>query len=229
MSTMKYSAVVVAGGKGVRANLGYNKVFKKINGRPLLEYALSTFKEDSACKALILVVHPDDQAVAKRLFSKMCDAIVIGGKTRKESVYNGLNHVKTPYVMIHDGARPFISTDVLRRLKEGLVKHDSLSPAIKISDTLKRVEHDRVVDTLSRENLVGIQTPQAFKTEAITKAHRMAHNVHTTATCDMSLASEMLAIQGIIVEGDMRSMKYTHESDGSLMELILNDTHRTES
>ncbi|MGM0436342.1 MAG: IspD/TarI family cytidylyltransferase, partial [Bacillota bacterium] len=212
-----------------RANLGYNKVFKSLAGHTMLEYPLRTFKEDDACREIILVIDEASFDEAKQQFVGLYDTVVKGGKTRRQSVFNGLKHVKNPRVLIHDGARPFISNSVLQRLKDALENHVSISPAIKVPDTLKRVEEDRVVESLDRENLVALQTPQAFETKTIRKAHEVAKDKHIDATCDLSLVKATLDIQGFIVEGDTRTMKYTHESDDSLLELILDDANRTKS
>jgi|AntRauTorckE6833_2_1112554.scaffolds.fasta_scaffold01370_6 2-C-methyl-D-erythritol 4-phosphate cytidylyltransferase len=229
MNTMNYSVIIVAGGKGTRTNLTYNKVFKNVAGRPLLEYSLKAFDNSEACTEIILVVNEEDYAKATHAFGAMCDVIIKGGKSRRESVYNGLKHVNNPYVMIHDGARPYVSKAVLLRVIKALEHHDSVSPSIRMSDTLKRVENQWVINAVDRDNLVGLQTPQAFKTDVIKKAHEMAPKDTLIATCDLSMVEETLNIAGFIVEGDIKSMKYTHACDESLLELILNDAYRTKS
>jgi len=229
MNTMTYSAIIVAGGKGTRANLGYNKVFKSISGHAMLEYSLRTFKSDPACKEIVLVIDEASFDKAHEQFDGFYDLIVKGGKTRRQSVYNGLLKASEPYVFIHDGARPFISKTVLERLKNALEAHESVSPAIKVPDTLKRVKENLVVDSVDRENIVALQTPQAFKTKTLRKAHEIAGKSAIQATCDLSLVTATLGIKGFIVEGDTRTMKYTHESDDSLLELIIDDANRTKS
>ena len=106
---MKYDAIVLAGGKGTRLDLGYNKVFYKMdNGKTVLENALKPFLRDKECQNVIIAVSSEDKKMIK-VHPKM--VFVENGEERFFSVYNALLRVKAPYVMIHDGARPYITSD----------------------------------------------------------------------------------------------------------------------
>ncbi|MFW6298178.1 MAG: 2-C-methyl-D-erythritol 4-phosphate cytidylyltransferase [Bacillota bacterium] len=226
---MNYSAVVVAAGKGERSGLDYNKVLRTISGKRVLYHALDAFVQDPDCKSITVVVSRADYALVQAELHALVDHVVIGGKSRRESVGEGLKTVETPYVFIHDAARPFVSAEVLLKLKAALRYYDAVSPALPVPDTLKKIENGIIVGDLDRKNVVGLQTPQAFTTYVIKEAHAAARKENIEAPCDLTLASKVSGVKGTVVDGDPRAMKYTHARDLGLLELILYDANRTQS
>ncbi|MFW6298781.1 MAG: 2-C-methyl-D-erythritol 4-phosphate cytidylyltransferase [Bacillota bacterium] len=229
MNTMNYSAVIVAAGKGERSGLDYNKVLRPIHGKRVLRHALDAFIQDPECTSITVVVSKADYRVIQAELAALVDHVVIGGKSRRESVGEGLKTVDTPYVFIHDAARPFVSKEVLSKLKETLRYYDAVSPALPVPDTLKKIENGMIVGDLERKDVVGLQTPQAFTTYVIKEAHNLAKKENIDAPCDLTLASQVGGVKGTVVDGDPRAMKYTHARDLRLLELILNDANRTQS
>lgn len=224
---MNYSAIIVAAGRGERAGLTYNKVLRNIAGDKVLVHALKTFFDDDGCTEIIVVTSEADLPVINAETSRYQAQTVIGGKTRRESVNEGLKKVSNSYVLVHDAARPFIAAGVIGRIKDALRHYDAVSPALAVPDTLKKVENGIIVDDLDRTGVYGLQTPQAFATHVLREAHTLAQREGIDATCDLTLATHVTGVRGIIVEGDPRSLKYTRERDLALLELILNESNRT--
>ena len=134
---MKYDVVIVASGKGVRANLGYNKVFHRMkDGRRVLDYSIDLFYEDEDCERIVVVTNNED-------FDKVDNnekvIVVEGGKERKDSVYNGLKEVKSEYVMVHDGARPFLHKETLEEIKDSLNSCDGVCLGHMATNTIKLI------------------------------------------------------------------------------------------
>ena len=165
-----YSAIILAAGSGERAGLGFNKVLFHVHNQEILKYSIDFFNNDNDCKELILVVAQPDIDHMKNEYSSITTKIVIGGLTRQESVYKALQVVDNDYVLIHDGARPFIPAATVEALKNSLKDHYSITPGIRAKDTIKVIEDDFVVKTLNRDVLFRVQTPQAFHTSKSFKA-----------------------------------------------------------
>ena len=182
---MKYDAIVLAGGKGTRLDLGYNKVFYKMdNGKTVLENALKPFLRDKECQNVIIAVSSEDKKMIK-VHPKM--VFVENGEERFFSVYNALLRVKAPYVMIHDGARPYITSDDIKNLKSTLETEDTCMLGKKAKDTIKVVNDGYIVKTLDRNTIYMAQTPQCFKTDEIIKAYEMGYRSKGTFTDDASV------------------------------------------
>ena len=169
---MKYSAIVVAAGSGVRAGLGYNKVFYEIEeGKTVLDLSCHLFLEDEDCRALILVLSKEDMDPIKP-YGKLVS--VEGGKTRNESVSHGLRAAKEEYVLIHDGARPFLTKRTLERLKEKVVETKACIPVHPATETVKIVREGIIQETVDRNTVFFAETPQAFLREELLEAFEKA-------------------------------------------------------
>lgn len=186
---MNYSAIVLAAGKGSRTNLDYNKVFYAFeNGQTVLHKSLSVFLSDKECQQVILVCADYEKEYVKETYA--LDArieIVTGGKTRQESVYNGLQKVNQAYVMIHDGARPFVKEEWIQELKKTLEKEEACLLMVPSVDTTKIVVDGYVKETLERKQVYHAQTPQCFKTNVIKECHEIAKEKQVQATDDAQL------------------------------------------
>lgn len=204
---MKYTCICLAAGSGSRLNLGYNKVLHVLkNGMSILENALINFIKDDDCIKIVLVhneeikLNVDDSKIV----------FVKGADKRMFSVYNGLQEVKTDYVMIHDGARPFLKFEHLEKLKKELEKSDAVVLGVKAKDSIKEIdENGFIVKSLDRENILLAQTPQCFKTKLIKKAFES--NV-CDVTDDASLI-EAIGFKVKFVEGDHSNIKITFKED----------------
>ena len=210
---MDYSCVIVAAGSGSRTKLDYNKVFHKINNKTVIEMSVSNFINDFDCKQIVLVVNP----IEKKLFEDldMSDKIefVEGGKSRQESVYNGLQVVSEDFVMIHDGARPFISDEIIEKVKLGLNDYDACVVMVKSIDTVKVVEDGIVAYTPKRETLYNAQTPQAFKTGLIINCYKYLIKQNLSVTDDAQAVEIMSDEEIFVIEGDYSNIKITTAED----------------
>lgn len=211
---MKYSALIVAAGSGTRMKLGYNKVYAELkDGRSILETTISVFMQDSDCAQIITVTDPE-------IFQeKMPDdirrhvTVCAGGSTRQESVAGGLALVSEKYVMIHDGARPFVRKELLEGLKETMQEEKAALLMVPVKDTIKRVRDGYVVETLVRSELRAAQTPQMFETDLIRSCMKKAQEEGYTGTDDASLVEKYSDVKVKVTEGDYANYKITTPED----------------
>ena len=175
-------AVVVAAGRGERMGLGYNKALHLLSGRSVIARTMDALEESGCFEGAVLVMGPEDEAHYRALaavegVSPLLRAIVPGGETRRDSVWNGLEKLPegARIVAIHDAARCFVSPELVRRTVESAQMHGSGVAATQVSDTIKRVdEAGLAVETVSRNALRAVQTPQTFQVDLIKRAHEAA-------------------------------------------------------
>ncbi len=216
---MKYSVVIVAAGSGTRMNLGYNKVFYPINdNETVLSKTVACFDKHKECNEIIIVTQKENFDLCKiktRIRLKRC----VGGATRSESVINGLNLVEEDYVMIHDGARPFINIELLDKLVKTLENNDACLLAVPCKDTIKVVKKNVVKSTPDRATLYHAQTPQAFKTAVLKRSYEKIRDI-TLLTDDASCVELANECDVVIVEGSYSNTKITTMED---LELLKNE------
>ena len=204
---MKYDVIIVASGKGRRANLGYNKVFYKLkDGRSVLDCSIEKFAKDSDCYKIIVVTNPEHFHEVKGNKT----VVVEGGKERRDSVYNGLREVESEYVLIHDGARPYLSIEALEDLKKKLQESDCVVLGKIATDTIKIIDGDKVVETIDRNKVFQAETPQGFKSSLIKDAYENCADINFT---DDSSLAESLGYEVSIVIDRFDNRKLTSEED----------------
>lgn len=169
---MSCIALIVAAGRGVRAGDGLPKQYRPLGGRPVLAHALRPLCAHPAISEVRVVIHPDDRALYEAAVAgQRVGPAIPGGATRRESVLAGLEAIAaaggTRQVLIHDAARPFLPAAVIDRLLAALDRHTAAIPVLDIVDSLVRNG-----ETLPREGIRRVQTPQAFAFEALLAAHR---------------------------------------------------------
>ena len=218
---MKYTAIILAAGSGTRSGLDINKVLVKINGKRVLEYSLDYFVNDAHCNEIIVVSSDRDYNFMLNEYSEIVDYIVHGGKTRQESVYLGLNKAHNDFVLIHDSARPFIVKECVDRLLINVKQTYATTLAVFVKDSIVQTSGNRLGKQLHRSELLAIQTPQAFKTDLILKAHKKAINNGYLGTDDTSLISKFTDVNPSYVLGDYRSIKLTTKEDIEILKVIL--------
>lgn len=218
---MNCSAIILAAGSGKRTGLKYNKVLYEINGKKLIDYSIEKFNAFPSIDEIILVVSFNELEYFRSRYSKKVDFIVVGGKERQDSVYNALQAVTNDYVLIHDGARPFIPEYSMKELLPLLETEKSLTLAVKVKDTIQRVREGKAIETLDRNELYSVQTPQAFELKTIMKAHDLAKKDNFSGTDDTVLVEKYLHIPAHIIVGDYRNLKLTTLDDIKLLEVIL--------
>ena len=211
---MKYSALIVAAGSGSRMGLGFNKVYAKLpDGEMILEKTIHVFMQDEECAQVVLVTDPHEYE--ERINKRFDGRIVIcnGGATRQESVHNGLAAVISPVVMIHDGARPYLSQDNLHDLKQAMETEQAALLTVPCKDTIKKVIDGYVVETYDRSTLAAAQTPQVFRTELIMNCMEQAVRDGYTGTDDASLVEKYSNVKVKAVTGSYANCKITTPED----------------
>ena len=231
---MKTTAIVLAGGSGKRMNSTEKKQFLEIDGRPLLYYALKTF-EDSFIDEIVLVASEEDiercrkEIIDKYNFNKVTK-IVPGGKERYHSVANGVMAADTcDYIFIHDGARPFITQDMLERLMQEVQRSGACVAGMPVKDTIKIADAEGFIETTPRRELVWtIQTPQVFSYELIYKAYELLLKEENTLlekgitiTDDAMVVETLFGEKVKLVEGSYKNIKVTTPEDISVSEAFL--------
>lgn len=212
------SAVIVAAGKGERMGAGMNKAYLPLCGKTVIELAVTPFEQCSKIGEIIVVT--DDVQKCKNIlsgFSKVT-AVVSGGRTRKESVKNGLYAAKGGICAIHDGARALITENEIDRVIEDAKEYGAAALGVKCKDTLKKADKDGfIAETPNRDFLYQIQTPQVFKTEEILKMHE----AETGDFTDDCAVAEKFGKRIKITEGSYENIKITTPEDLALAETIL--------
>jgi len=222
---MKVQAVIVAAGSGTRLGYDMPKAFVPLKGEPMILHSLRVFQVHAAIDSVILVVPYDLREAAAALVATSgltkVRAVVPGGKERKDSVSNGLRELAsdTAAVLIHDAARPLVSSAVIDRVIAGLVDCKAVFPGIPSADTVKRIDTKTgvVKETLNRDELCCVQTPQGFRAEVVSYLLQRAREL-TTAFDEAMIAEEITPVKA--VAGESRNFKITVEQDLKLAELI---------
>jgi len=212
---MNYSVIIAAGGNGGRMGLPYNKMFYTLaNGHTILQTSINLFKNDVNCKQIIIATNPDDMPRLSSLHGGRL-VIVNGGKTRQESVFNGLMAVNQEVVLVHDGARPWCTQESIDSLLKVMHREQAAILAVPEVETVKVVEEGYITTTIGRSNLWHAQTPQAFNTELLVKCHHQAAHEHFLATDDAQLVEHYSPVPIKIVEGNYANIKITTMNDVS--------------
>ena len=165
------------------------------------------------CKQIVVVTKEEELDDLKKLISSKKIDYVFGGKERQDSVYNGLQVVKEDYVLIHDGARPYLKKENIDDILECLNKNDACLSVVPVKDTIKVCIDGNIVKTLPREQLVQAQTPQAFKTELIKRCYQKGKDKNYIATDDASLVEYFENIEVKAVLGSYSNIKITTPDD----------------
>lgn len=221
------TAIIVAAGSGTRFDSEIPKQFIEINGKPLIMHALERFEKCSSVNAIVLVLAEDriENFKSSRWFSGLTklSKIVIGGPSRAESVLNGLKAVdrSTDIVAVHDGARPFVTSDEISRTISKAKEVGAACLVTSVTDTIKGIDGDRIVETVDRRRLRRALTPQAFRYDIIVEAFEKADLTETVT--DECFLVEKIGKQIGIVPGSSRNIKITHADDLLLAEAFLRE------
>ena len=212
-------AVLAAGGSGERLGSDRPKAFARLGELPLLAESLGRLEESDWVDSIVVVVPSgwEEPAIllAEELGAGKVAGVVPGGATRAESVRLGVMEVPddAAVILVHDAARPVLSEEVVERvlvpLSEGW---DGVVPALPVADTVKRVRGEEVVETLPRDELVAVQTPQAFLADALRRA------VEGGEASDCAALVERAGGRVRVVEGDPRLLKVTTQVELKLVQ-----------
>ena len=222
---MKVGAIIPAAGRGKRIGAPVPKQFLEIQGKPLLHHTLTVF---ASCKLIDYVVLVMPQADVDEMGEDWLNKydivreVVVGGEQRQDSVYNGFNSLEegTDIVVVHDGVRPFTTPQMITATVEAAQQHGAAITAIPVSDTVKQAADGFVKQTVSRDGLWRVQTPQAFQCRLLQQAFKKAKKDSYYGTDEGSLI-EYLGERVRIVPGSELNIKITRKEDLVLGESLL--------
>jgi len=227
MTVRDVGVVIVAGGSSTRTGGAELKQFRWVAGKPMLLHSLQTFMARADVVSVVCVI-PREYVADPPPWIFQCDVdrllLSIGGRTRTESVHNGLEDLpnEATIALVHDAARPLVDDAMIDRVVAGVRAGEGrcVVPTLPVVDTIKEVDADgRVVQTLDRERLRRVQTPQGFPREVIHRVHRDARAAGITATDDAALC-ERLGVPVATVAGSERAIKVTQEADFERVEAL---------
>jgi 2-C-methyl-D-erythritol 4-phosphate cytidylyltransferase len=215
------TVIIVAAGRGER--FGGNKPFAMLGGKPIIDWSLETFETHADVGAVILVLPPGRNGDDFRRRYPKIHAVVPGGKERQDSVLRGFGWAaaeRGEVVLIHDGARPFASADLVGRIIRAAASGGAAIPVLPASDTIKRVRDGCVVETLDRSELAAVQTPQGFSRGVLAAALDKAVREGYVGTDEAALV-ERAGYPVHVVPGEPGNIKITRPEDLKLAEALL--------
>ena len=213
---MKITAIIAAAGFGER--FGEKKQLKLLNGRPLLFHTIQPFIKSELISEILVVVPKDDVIQVDREFKSTLTSkkieVISGGKTRQESVNNGLkiSDKESELICVHDGVRPFVTLSLIEKVIKASMEHDGAILAAPSSDTIKKIMGDQILETLPREIIWRAQTPQVFSKAALEEAIQIAIDENLEGTDEASIL-EKIGYQIGFIEGSPLNIKITTKED----------------
>ena len=223
LDTKKVTAIILVAGNSTRFGQNRNKNFEKINGKAVLYYSLKAFDKNKYVDNIIIAAKEEEISKVKDIIKQenitKSIKIVIGGSTRKQSVYNCIKDVNSDIVIIHDGARPMIKQEYINKCIENMDKFKGIAIGVRSKDTIKITdENNIVINTTKRANTWIIQTPQCFDRKVLLKMHNKYKKEDVTDDC------ELLEINNYkikILEGDYTNIKITTYEDLNIVREFL--------
>lgn len=228
--------IIVAAGKGSRMKSEKNKQFIEVDGKSIILHTLLKFVSFNQIKQIVLVINPAEEKemreilhqVHEELMHKRCESIKIitvnGGQERYESVHNGIMALdqQIDIVLVHDGARPLVSEEVILRVILQLKNDLAVVPGVAVKDTYKMINENGFIETTLRRNLLySIQTPQGFDKMTLIKAYEAGMNRKDEITDDSMMVERYTDVKVRLVEGDYENIKITTPEDVDLMRQII--------
>lgn len=229
---IKCSAIIVAAGESVR--MGRDKLFLNLCGIPVLARTLLAVDGCDSVNEIILVVRPDilekSAELCREYGIKKVNKIVLGGKTRTESVLAGSSEIRSDskIILVHDGDRPLVSSELIEDAVHVAVLHKSATSSTKVTDTIKQDAGGYSQNTLKRDMLVSVQTPQAFVSDVLKIALSSAVRSGTSFTDDCS-AAEAIGVKTYFSKGSKDNIKITYPSDMYIAEAIIRSRNNESS
>lgn len=222
--------VIVAAGTGSRMKKDINKQFIKLDNKEIIAHTIEKFYKNENIDDIVVVIREDEENYFNKNIIDKYDfkniKIAYGGNERQNSVYNGIKKLNKDckVVLIHDGARPFVTNDIIKKSIKEAKDHNAIVVGVKVKDTIKVVsENGNIIDTPNRSYLWAVQTPQVFKYNIITKAYEDAYNNNYYGTDDAMLV-ERIGYNVKMIEGSYNNIKITTQEDLEFGEQILKNT-----
>lgn len=228
-STTAYTAIVLAAGKGTRMNSKIQKQFLEVEGKPIIYYSLKCFQESPLIRDIILVTGEESlsyckEEIVKRFGFSKVKKVTAGGKERYDSVYAGLCACdNTDYVLIHDGARPFVTEEILERTCFAVKETGACVVGMPAKDTIKISDRNKMVEsTPAREKVWLVQTPQAFRYSLIKESYESIRCKDMSGiTDDAMIVEQESGVKVALVHGSYENLKITTPEDLIIAEAFL--------
>lgn len=221
-------AIVLAAGQGKRMKSSIQKQYILLKEKPILYYSLKAFEDIKEIERIILVVGKGEvsycrkEIIDKYGLQKVAD-VIEGGKERYHSVYEGLKLLEKhcDYVLIHDGARPFITESIILNTIENVKKYKACAVGMPVKDTIKIVDEENFcVHTPERAKVWAVQTPQAFEYNIIKSAYDILMQKEIMVTDDAMVIEQFMNISVKLIEGTYENIKITTQEDLKVAETI---------
>lgn len=225
MDNKETYAIIVAAGRGRRMEAEINKQYIEVQGKPILAHTLQVFEECHDIDGVIVVIAENEaHLIQEKILEKYgygkIKAIVIGGEERFHSVFNGLKALpeKCEIVVIHDGARPFVTTDIIKESIAVAKEKGGAIAAVPVKDTIKLVKDGIVETTLDRVKLWAVQTPQTFKVKLLKEGYKGEISKGIT---DDAAIMEAIGHPPQVIMGGYSNIKITTPEDLLMAEVLL--------
>ena len=219
------TAIILVAGNSTRYGKNRNKNFELVNGKAVVSYSLNIFDKNDYIDDILIAIKGNEIKEIKKIIKKENVTkdikFVIGGNTRKQSVYNCLKMTNSDIVIIQDGARPMIKQEYINKCLEAMNQFNGVTIGVKSKDTIKITDDNNiVVSTTKRNNSWIVQTPQCFERKTLLKIHEKYNDEDITDDCVL-LEKENYQVK--IIEGDYTNIKITTYEDLSIIrEILLN-------
>ncbi len=235
----KFAAIVLSAGSGKRMKADVPKQYIPINGKPIIYYSLKAFEESDVSEIVLVTGESDISYCKKEIVQKYgfkkVKAVVPGGKERYHSVSEGLKALQNvDYVLIHDGARPLVSKEIIKRSMQMVVTEDACVAAMPVKDTIKECdEYKYATHTPERSRLWMVQTPQTFSYPLIKKAYEKIISMQNEGEKIPQITDDAMVVEYImkkkvkLIEGSYENLKVTTPEDLAIAELFLQKNQNT--
>lgn len=226
---MKYTLIIPCGGVGERVGAEIPKQYIEVNGKTILNWTLSKFKDTDNIIQLLIPADDSYIDIIKASIPKEFEGkykITPHGRTRFNSIYNSIEHINTDsdYIMIHDAVRPYITHSLINKLMSMADKFIGIVPYLHPTDTIKSIDKDRsetfVFETIDRELLASVQTPQIFERNKYIKAYEYSNKNRFKGTDDSSILEYSNFLPKLIL-GESQNTKITTEIDIEIAKMLL--------
>ena len=222
---MHYEVVLPAAGSGKRMGAGQNKLFLPLLDKPILIHTLLVFEQDEACSGIWLAVKDTERDYIQSMITKYnitkIKGLPTGGAERQHSVHSCLKEMKdVEIVLVHDAARPFITKPIIAQLAKTAYEKGTAIAGVRAKDTMKVVREGIIKETVDRDSLWMIQTPQAFRFDLLAEAEDVAEKIGFLGT-DEAMLVERLGHEVYVVESSYDNVKMTTQEDLIFGEAIL--------
>lgn len=217
----KVNAIIPAGGTSSRFGKS-NKLLEKIGEKEVIKYTVEAFEKSNVDEIIICANISIIEDLQRILSDCKKVRIIEGGASRQESVFNGIKACECDYVLIHDAARPMITTDLINTAIDEVVFKNALTVATKTIDTIKEVVDGKIVKTIDRSKLYNTQTPQAFRYDLIREAHEKLSGQNFTDDAGML---EALGQMVYILNGSYKNIKITTQNDIDIAKIYLAESN----